>query len=114
MILPDLAKWNQSPDDLRRLATEAGHPRTRERFWALFMIATEQTNATQWAKRIGRTDECVMSWVHKYNHGGPDALTYRRTGGSVPLLRLRKLSRSSKRLSTASPRRMACLGSDGR
>ncbi|OWK44252.1 helix-turn-helix domain-containing protein [Fimbriiglobus ruber] len=26
-----------------------------------------------------------MSWVYTYNEGGPDALSYRRTGGASPL-----------------------------
>ena len=34
MIRPDVQKWGQTTDDLRRLATEAEHPRTRERFLA--------------------------------------------------------------------------------
>jgi len=46
MIRPDTAKWNQTLDDLRRLATGPVHPRTRERFLALYQIATQQTNAT--------------------------------------------------------------------
>lgn len=90
MVRPDTAKWNQKPDDLRRLSTAASHPRTRERFLALYMIASGQTNATRWAATIGREDESVINWVHKYNAGGPDALTYRRTGGSAPLLGLRR------------------------
>ncbi len=85
MIRPDVQKWGQTTDDLRRLATEAAHPRTRERFLALFVIAAGQSNATLWATRIGRCDECVMGWVHRYNERGPDALTYRRTGGRAPL-----------------------------
>ena len=114
MIRPDVIKWNQTPDDLRRLATEAEHPRTRERFLALYMIATDQSNATEWAKQIGRNDESVMGWVHQYNQSGPDALIYRHTGGVTPLLRRRKPSRLSKPLKTPSRRRMACLGADGR
>jgi hypothetical protein len=87
MIRPDTTKWEQTPDDLRRLATESVHPRTRERFLALYQIATEQTNATLWAEMIDRCDECVMGWVHAYNERGPEAMTYRRTGGNAPLLR---------------------------
>ena len=96
MIRPDTTAWNQTPDDLRRLATESEHPRTRERFLALFQIATGQTNATQWAAVIGRCDECILKWVHTYNQRGPDALTYRRTGGNAPLLRRRKPNESPK------------------
>ena len=95
MVRPDFAKWNQSPDDFRRLATEAKHPRTRERFLALYQIVTGQSNATQWAAQIGRCDESVMGWVHSYNQDGPDALIYRRTGGLNPLFRQSRLSSSS-------------------
>jgi hypothetical protein len=114
MIRPDLTKWNQTLDDLRRLATESSHPRTRERFLAVYMIASGQTNATRWAKEIGRENESVMNWMHLYNERGPEALTYRRTGGSVPLLprpKSRRLLRSSKprpRLITS------CQVTDGR
>ena len=96
MIRPDVRKWGQTADDLRRLATEAEHPRTRERFLALFVLAAGQSNATLWAEEIGRCDECVLSWIHKYNERGPDAMTYRRTGGHTPLLR-RMSSRTSSR-----------------
>ena len=96
MIRPDVRKWGQTADDLRRLATEAEHPRTRERFLALFVLAAGQSNATLWAEEIGRRDECVPSWIHKYNERGPDAMTYRRTGGHAPLLR-RMSSRTSSR-----------------
>jgi hypothetical protein len=87
MIRPDVGKWNQTADDLRQAALGAAHPRTRERFLALYMIASGQTNATQWAKQTRRCDECVLKWVHTYNDHGPEALTYRRSGGSSPLLR---------------------------
>jgi hypothetical protein len=90
MVRPDLAKWNQTPDDLLQLATTASHRRTRERFLALYMIASGQANATLWAATIGREDESVINWVHKYNAGGPDALAYRRTGGTAPLLQIRR------------------------
>ena len=114
MIRPDLTKWNQTLDDLRRLATESSHPRTRERFLAVYMIASGQTNATQWAQEIGRENESVMNWMHLYNERGPEALAYRRTGGSVPLLprpKSRRLLGSSKhrpRLITS------CQVTDGR
>src|SRR5215211_1481028 len=75
MIRPDLEKWNQSADDLRRRSTEAAHVRTRERFLALYLIATGQTNATAWAEQTGRCDECILGWVHAYNERGPSVGT---------------------------------------
>lgn len=86
MVRPDTEKWGQTVDELRRLSVEAAHARTRERFQALYMIGSRQTNATQWAKRIGRSDEAVLGWLHAYNEGGPEALRYRRTGGRPPFL----------------------------
>lgn len=112
MIRPDTAKWKQTPDDLRRLATESPHPRTRERFLALYQITTQSTNATQWAQQIDRCDECVMAWVHTYNERGPAAMTYRRTGGSAPLLRLPRPRRSSRR-STRNRKRTTCPAAVG-
>ena len=36
MIRPETDKWGQTLADLRRLSVEAEHPRTRERFLALY------------------------------------------------------------------------------
>src|SRR5271154_1385742 len=87
MVRVEIQKWGQSLGDLRRLALQAQHPRTRERFLALSLIADGSHNATTWANRFGRQDETVLKWLHTYNTEGPDALTYRRTGGPSPLLR---------------------------
>jgi len=87
MVYPDTAKWGQTNADLLQRAMESKHRRTRERWLALYMIASRQTNATQWAKELGRTDDTVLSWVHRYNDKGPEALGYRRSGGRTPLFR---------------------------
>src|SRR3954462_9308686 len=84
MIHVEIQKWGQSLDELRRLAIQAEHPRARERFLALSLIADGTRNATSWAARFGRQDDTVHKWVHDYNDHGPDALTYRRTGGPAP------------------------------
>lgn len=86
MVHPDVAKWGQSPSDLRKLASTAAHLRSRERYLGLYMIASGQTNATQWAREIGRTTDTVLRWVHQYNEGGAEAVLYRRSGGRPPFL----------------------------
>ena len=86
MIRPDLAKWGQALTDLRTMAVQAKHERTRERFQALYMIGSGQTNATTWPKEIGRNDETILRWIHTYNEGGVEALIYRGTGGRPPSL----------------------------
>ena len=114
MIRPDLHKWAQSPDNLRRLATEAPHARTRERFLALFMIASGTESASSWAARIGRENETVIGWVRSYNERGPDALTYRKTGGAPPFCPLRKPQPSSTRSRPPSPSTTASPATAGR
>src|SRR4051794_26160534 len=101
MVRLEMQKWGQSLDDLRRLVLQAAHPRTRERFLALSLIADGTYNATTWAAQFGRQDDTALGWVHTYNQKGPDALTYRRTGGA-PLLRRTKLGASCKPSSTPS------------
>src|SRR4051812_34665057 len=83
MVRVDYARWGQTPDDLRDLALNAPQARTRERALALFDI-TQHRCATQVALRTGRRAHTVMDWGHAYNQGGPDALTFRRTGGRRP------------------------------
>jgi transposase len=85
MIRPDFAKWGQTSAEIYQLSLKAPHARTRERFQALHMISTQQVNATEWAKQIGRRNQTVMGWVHQYNEQGPQSLCYQRTGGRPPL-----------------------------
>lgn len=86
MIRPDFAKWGQTPEEVYQLSLKAAHARSRERFQALYMIGTQQINASEWAEQIGRKNQTVMLWVHKYNAEGPESLQYQRTGGRAPLL----------------------------
>jgi transposase len=106
MLHVDYAQWGQTPEDLRRLATDASHPRTRERFLALYEI-TQAGCATRVAPHTHRHPQTVMEWVHAYNEGGPAALTYRRTGGRPPFARTSKpnSARSSAPLSVRPPHR---------
>jgi hypothetical protein len=114
MIRVEIPKWGQSLDDLRRLALQAGHPRTRERFLALSLIADGTHNATSWAAQFGRQDDTVLKWVHDYNALGPDALTYRRTGGPAPFLPPIEPGSSSRPSPPPSRSTTACPATAGR
>ena len=83
MLRVEFARWDQTPADLRELAMSASHLRTRERFLALYEI-TQESCATRIAERTHRHPQTVMEWLHLYNTGGPEALTYQRTGGRPP------------------------------
>src|SRR3954453_4674723 len=86
MLRVEYARWGQAPADLREFAMSAPHRRTRERFLALYEI-TKENCATRIAERTPRHPQTVMEWLHLYNTGGPEALTYRRTGGRPPFAR---------------------------
>lgn len=97
MIRPDFAKWDQDTEEVRRLSVEAEHPRSRERFQALYMIGSGQQNASQWAEQINRQKQTVLKWVHRYNQCGPERITYQATGGAQPRLSEAQKKRSSPR-----------------
>ncbi len=84
MLHIDYQRWNQDPKDLLNLALTAEHPRTRERFLAVYEISTGK-NTIQVSKEIGRHHQTVMDWVHRYNQRGMEALVYQHSGGHRPL-----------------------------
>ena len=102
MIRVELEKWGQSLEDLRRLSTGAEHRRTRERFMTLYMMVSQGICATKAARATGRSDETVLAWVRSYNKLGPDALTYRHSGGRRPFPNRRMRNKSS---TSSKPRR---------
>ena len=114
MVRVAMGKWTQTLEDLRRASLHAAHARTRERFQALYLIASGSYNATSCAAHIGRHDETVLAWVHRYNEHGPDALRHRRTGGHSPLLPHNRLNSSSISLRRPTPAATACRGTTGR
>src|SRR3712207_9426784 len=83
MLRVEYARWDQTPADLRELAMSASHPRTRERFLALYEI-TQESWATRVAAQARRHPQTVMEWLHLYNSRGPEALVYQRTGPPLP------------------------------
>src|SRR5262245_42354976 len=114
MVRVEMAKWGQCLEDLRRASLGAAYPRTRERFQALYLIASGQFNATSCALHVGRHDETVLGWVHRYNAHGPAALAYRRSGGRAPLLTSNKQNRSLRPSRTPSRPTTACPAITGR
>ena len=94
MVRPDFEKWQQKAEDLLRLAIEAEHVRSRERYQALYLIGSGQKNASEWAATIKRQKQTVLAWVHQYNEKGAESLQYRASGG-----RQAKLSEAEKKRS---------------
>lgn len=96
MLRPECAKWHQTPEELLQLSMEAENQRSRERYLALYMISTGQSNATHWAAQIGRENQTVMGWVHRYNMAGPAGVVYQHSGGRTPFLPKRSKPKSSQ------------------
>ena len=113
MVRVEMQKWEQSLEDLRRLALHAPHSRTRERFLALSQIADGTHNATTWAAQFGRQDDTVLAWVHDYNRLGPESLIYCRSGGRSPFLHPSMPSRSSSSSRKPSRSTTNCPATDG-
>ena len=83
MLTVDYSRWGQDPEILRVLGVNAEHPRTRERFLALYEIC-EEKSASQVGRETGRNPQTVMEGVHRYNTVGPAILVYHHTGGRSP------------------------------
>lgn len=94
MLRVDLGKWEQTADDLRLLALDSAHPRTRERFLALYQV-TLGWSAMAWAAETERRHSTLIEWVVAYNERGPEALVYRRTGGWPPFFAMSARSSAS-------------------
>jgi hypothetical protein len=114
MVRVEVTKWGQTLEDLRRASVESPHRRSRERFQALYLIASGRFNATTCAAHIGRQDETVLGWIHRYNEHGPEALTYRRTGGRAPFLMSAKRNGSRTRSRRVPPAITASPATAGR
>jgi len=95
MLKPNPTKWGQTREDLQQLALNCEHRRTRERFLLLQMILSRGISATKAAAEIGRDPHTGMRWVHRYNEEGPSVLTYKRTGGRLPLFPRKRSTRSN-------------------
>ena len=81
MMRVEMGKWNQTG----RLASGlVGRPQPAPR--TLPGAVPDRLGDLQrhtW-RHIGRHDETVLDWVHRYNEHGPDALSYRRTVVTPP------------------------------
>jgi len=84
MLKLDLAKWNQTPEDLRVEALTAAHARTRERFLALYELTQQGHGITAVARGTTHHAQTLMRWVHWYNDAGPEGLVFQHTGGLTP------------------------------
>lgn len=84
MLKVDCSRWHEKVETLREQALKAEHPRSRERFMALYEISKGKS-ATKVGKETNRHPQTIMGWVHQYNTEGLKGLVYQHSGGHPPL-----------------------------
>ena len=94
-------------DDVRRLqelvAREA-NAKQRDRYRAVLLVASEQLEGDEIARRLGRSPRFVDEWVARYRVGGIDALLPRKQPGRRPKLTSEQEQKLKQRLD-AGPRK---------
>ena len=83
MVVPDIARWGQTPDDIHQLALRHSHVRTRQRYLA-FSKVLDGLAPWRVANAMGIDESTIYTWLRRYNKDGPNAIEYRRTGGRKP------------------------------
>jgi Homeodomain-like domain len=78
-----LARWHLDEEAVREQIYQAAHPRERERWHALWLLARGWP-AAEVATALGRDPHTVGAWLDAFEQGGPPAVTFAQTGGSPP------------------------------
>jgi transposase len=89
------------PDDLeqlrRRVAGER-HALQRDRHRAVLLVAEEELEGDEAARRVGRSPRFVDEWVGRYRRGGLAALAPRKPPGQRPKLGPAQAAKLKERL----------------
>ena len=83
VIRPDLERWQLGLDGVRSRMYLAPTPRERERWHALWLLCRGMT-ASASAQALGRDAHTIGRWATAFSEGGPAALIFEQSGGSLP------------------------------
>ncbi len=89
---------------LEELVSREINAKQRDRYRAVFLVASEQLEGDEIAKRLGRSARFVDEWVARYRRGGIDALRPRKQPGRRPKLSAEQEQKLKQRLD-AGPRK---------
>ena len=106
MLRVEYARWGQTPADLRRLAMSAPHPRTRERFLALYEITQESApRALPSARPSPSNGDGVAASLQHRRPRGADLSAHRRPPPLCPEIEagLGETVRAAQRSAAAPP-----------
>ena len=77
-----LERWRMDAGDLRRRMYQAPTPRERERWHALWLLHQGWT-ASAVADALERDPHTIGRWIRAFGEGGPRALLFEQSGGSL-------------------------------
>jgi transposase len=89
------------PNDLDRLCELVATERQalqRDRYRAVLLVADEQLEGDEVARRLGRSPRFVDEWAGRYRRGGLAALTPRKPKGATAKLSAEQVERLKARL----------------
>lgn len=89
------------PEDLERLRQRVAAERValqRDRLRAVLLVAEEQLEGDEVARRLGRSPRFVDEWAGRYRRGGLAALVARKPRGATPKLSPEQVQRLKARL----------------
>ena len=78
-----LEQWQMDARDLHRRMILAATPRERERWHAVWLLAQGWT-ASATAEALDRDPHTIGRWAAAFGEGGPAALIFEQSGGSLP------------------------------
>jgi transposase len=94
------------PDDLDRLRERVAAEREalqRDRYRAVLLVAADQLEGDEVARRLGRSPRIVDEWAARYRRGGLAALLPRKPRGATAKLNAEQVERLKARID-AGPR----------
>jgi transposase len=88
---------------LQKLVARETNAKQRDRYRVVLLVAAEQLEGDEIAKRLGRSPRFVDEWAGRYRRGGIDALLPRKQPGRRPKLTAEQEQKLKQRLD-AGPR----------
>ena len=85
-------------DQLRQLVAAERQALQRDRYRAVLLVAEDELEGDETARRLGRSPRFVDEWVGRYRRGGLEALIPRKPRGATPKLTPEQVERLKARL----------------
>ena len=85
-------------DQLRQRVAAERHALQRDRWRAVLLVAEEELEGDEAARRLGRSPRFVDEWVGRYRRGGLEALVARKPPGARPKLSPEQVERLKARI----------------